>query len=71
MFEARGEKVVAKLRNLAYPTNCERDVTITSDVVKFDGCYDWDITLRFDPNDRAYPFKGKSKKGYDYKVVPK
>lgn len=71
IFEARGDKVVAKTRNLTYPTTCERDVTITSDTVKFDGCYDTDITLRFDPDDQAYPFKGTSRKGYDWKVQPK
>jgi hypothetical protein len=70
-FEARGDKVVAKIRNLTYPTTCEKDVTITSDAVKFDGCYDWNITLRFDPNNKGYPFKGKSGKGYDYKLQPK
>lgn len=71
MFETRGEKVVAKIRNLTIPATCEHDVTITSDTVKFDGCYDWDITLRFDPGDQAYPFKGRSGKGYDYNVQPK
>ena len=71
VFEARGDKIAAKIRNLTYPTTCEHDVTITSDAVKFDGCYDPDITLRFDPNDKGYPFKGKSGKGYDYKLQPK
>ena len=70
-FESRGDKVVAKIRNLTHPTTCEHEVTITSDTVKFDGCYDWDITLRFDPGDHQYPFKGKSGKDFDYKVQPK
>jgi lipocalin-like protein len=69
--EARGEKVVAKLQNLTYPTTCEREVTISADVVKLDGCYDRDITLLFDPNDHAYPFKGTSFHGYEYKVKAK
>ncbi len=71
IFEARGDKVVAKIRQLEHMTTCEHEVKITSATVKFDGCYDWDITLRFDPNDHNYPFKGKSGKGYDYKVQPK
>lgn len=71
VFEARGDKVIAKIRNLTLPTTCEHDVTITSDVVKFDGCYDFDIALRFDASDKEYPFKGKSRKGYDYRVQPK
>ena len=71
IFEAREDKVVAKIRNLTIPTTCEHDVTIMSDVVKFDGCYDYNIALRFDPSDKKYPFKGKSGKGYDYRVQPK
>ena len=60
VFEAKGDKVVAKLRSITTGQGCERDVTITTDVVKFDGCQDKDVTLRFDPNDREYPFKVKS-----------
>ena len=60
VFEAKGDKVVAKLRSITTGQGCERDVTITTDVVKFDGCQVKDVTLRFDPNDREYPFKGKS-----------
>ena len=71
IFEAREGKVVAKIRNLTIPTTCEHDVTIMADVVKFDGCYDYDIALRFDPSDTKYPFKGKSGRGYDYKVQRK
>jgi hypothetical protein len=71
VFEARGAKVIAKLRNLTYPTTCEQDVTITADIVKFDGCYEPDITLRFDPNDKDYPLKGTGAKGYEYRLQPK
>ena len=56
LFEARGDKVVVKIQNLTKPITCERDVTLTSDGVKFDGCRDLNITLRFDPNDQDYPF---------------
>jgi hypothetical protein len=71
LFEVRGDKVVVKIQNFTNPITCERDVTVTSDVVKFDGCRDLDITLRFDPNDPDYPFKGKSLSGTDYKVKAK
>jgi hypothetical protein len=71
IFVVRGEKVVAKIQNITLPTTCERDVTVTSDIVKFDGCYDSDITLRFDSNDQDYPFKGKSARNYDYKLRAK
>ncbi len=73
IFEARGDKVVAKILITSRGTavRCEQNVTITSEVVKFDGCYDLDITLRFDQNDQDYPFKGKSMRGYEYKVQAK
>ena len=71
LFEARGDKVVVKIQNLTNPITCERDVTVTSDGVKFDGCRDLNITLRFDPNDQDYPFKGKGLSGDDYKVKAK
>ncbi len=61
VFEARGENVVVKIVNAAYSTTCERNVTITSDVVKLDGCFDTNISLTFDPNDHEYPFKGGSR----------
>ncbi len=76
LFEARGEKLVGKLRvisirNVERNVVCERDVTITSDEVKFNGCLDSDITLRYNPHDQAYPFKGKSGWDYEYKVRAK
>lgn len=71
MFEARGDKVGAKLRNITLSQNCERDVTITTGVVKFDGCNAKDVTLRFDPSDREYPFKGKSANGYEWTLKRK
>ncbi len=70
-FEIRGEKIVAKIRNLTDGVNCERDVTITADVVKLDGCIDLGIVLRFDPNDPNYPFKGESPRGFKYKLKAK
>jgi hypothetical protein len=76
IYEARGEKVVAKIQGLsrsdgASLLSCERDVTITSDGIKHDGCRDLGITLLFDPKDQDYPFKGKSQRGYEYKLKAK
>jgi hypothetical protein len=76
IYEARGEKVVVKIQNLfrsdgASLLSCERDVTITSDGIKHDGCRDFGITLLFDPKDQDYPFKGKSQRGYEYKLKAK
>ena len=64
IFEARGENVVVKIHNAAMNMDCERNVTLSSDVVKLDACYDTNISLRFDPNDNEYPFKGKGKNVY-------
>ena len=74
--EARGEKVVVKIQQLSRSDgrslqSCERDVTITSDSIKHDGCRDREITLLFDPKDQDYPFKGKSQLGYEYKLKAK
>ena len=76
IYEARGEKVVAKIQGLsrsdgASLLSCERDVTITSDGIKHDGCRDFGITLLFDPKDQDYPFKGKSPRGTEYKLKAK
>jgi hypothetical protein len=76
IYEARGEKVVVKIQDLSRSDgsslrSCERDVTITSDGIKHDGCRDSGITLLFDPKDQDYPFKGKSPRGTEYKLKAK
>ena len=70
LFETRGEKIVVKINNAAWNVTCERDVTITSDVVKLDGCSEPNISLHYDPNDKEYPFKGESQ-NVNYKLKPK
>ncbi len=67
-FEARGGRIVARIRNVTNGVDCERDVTIISDVVTLDGCVDVGIALRFDPNDSDYPFKGESPREFKYKL---
>jgi hypothetical protein len=76
IYEAHGEKVVVKIQGLSRTDgrpnlDCERDVTITSDSIKHDGCRDREITLLFDPKDQDYPFKGKSQLGNEYKLKAK
>jgi hypothetical protein len=73
IYEAREEKVMVKIKGLSRTDgksllNCERDVTITSNGIKHDGCRDVGITLLFDPKDQDYPFKGKSQLGHEYKL---
>jgi len=79
VFEDSGEKVVAKI-HIVIPGQtttgtlaCERDVIISADTVKFDGCRDQNVVLIFDPNDKVYPFKTKTQtvNGYDWKVKAK
>jgi hypothetical protein len=70
IFEDRGDKIVVKINNAAWNVACERDVTITSDVVKLDGCSEKNISLGYDPGDHEYPFKGESACCY-YKLKAK
>ncbi len=70
-FEARDGKIVARIRNVTDGVDCQRDVTIISDVVTLDGCVDVGIALRFDPNDSDYPFKGESPREYQYTLKAK
>jgi hypothetical protein len=72
VFEARGDKIVAKLVKITPPaTSCEHEVTITAGVVKFDACLRNNVILRFDPNDSEYPFKGASEGDYEWKLKRK
>lgn len=70
LFEDRGDNIVVKINNAAWNQKCERNVTITGDVVKLDGCHEKNISLNFDPNDNEYPFKGESQCCY-YKLKAK
>lgn len=76
IYEARGEGVVVKLQTLYRSDgkdlmSCERNVTITSDGVKHDGCRDSEIALVWDAKDQDYPFKGTSMFGAEYKLKAK
>lgn len=72
VFEAKGDKIVAKLRRVTPPeVSCEYEVTITAGAVKFDGCLRQNVVLRFDPNDREYPFKGTSDGNFEWKLKRK
>ena len=71
LFETRGEKVSVKIHTPHFNSRCEREVTIASDVVNYSGCLDPAITVRFDPNDHEYPFKGKGANCSEYKLKAK
>jgi hypothetical protein len=79
VFEERGGRVVAKLNitnegvyKAANPI-CERDVAITADTIRFNGCRDADAVLIRDPNDKVYPLKTTSQTamGYQWKLKEK
>jgi hypothetical protein len=70
LFETRGERVVAKIKDVTATRtlNCERDVTISSNSLRLDGCKDRGITLLFNPKDTDYPLKGRSQGNYEYRL---
>lgn len=72
-YEAREDRVLVTIQQLfrsdgATLPNCERAVTITPKGVTHDGCMDFSIELLFDPADQDYSFKGKSPRGYSYRL---
>jgi hypothetical protein len=76
VYEARGQEVAVRIQQLsrsdgATLPNCEREVKINSDGMKHDGCMDYGITFLFDAKDQDYPFRGKSPRGYEYKLKAK
>lgn len=70
VFEERGEKIMAKITSHSINMKCEREVQIVDGAVKMDACYSKGITLRYDPNDSKYPFKGENET-VAYKLTPK
>ena len=76
VYEVRGQEVVVRIQQLfrsdgATLPKCERDVTINSDGMKHDGCMDYGNTFLFDAKDQDSPFRGKSPRGYEYKLKAK
>lgn len=72
VFERRAEGVVARIRLIApIELSCENPATVGQDRVTFDGCRDPAVTLVYDPGDATYPLKGRSPRGYEWKVKPR
>lgn len=76
VYEARGQEVVVRIQQQfrsdgATLPKCERGVMINSDGMQHDGCMDYGITFLFDAKDQDYPFRGKSPRGYEYKLKAK
>lgn len=60
VFEARGERLVAKIENLTSPATCEKEVTVTAEGARFDLCRETGLELRYQPQDREIPFRGRT-----------
>jgi hypothetical protein len=78
LFEEREGNVTVKTINyLTTPKSGdavargEFKVTITPDAIKTHSSGEPNLTIHYDPNDRAYPFKGRGGYGYEYKFAPK
>jgi hypothetical protein len=72
VFERRSDQIVAKIRLISpLELTCENPVTLQPNGVTFDGCRDPAVTLVYDPNDPAFPLRGRSPRGYEWKVKPK
>jgi hypothetical protein len=71
-FERRGDNLIAKIKLLSpFELSCENPVTVERNALTFDGCRDPSVTLVYDPSDSAYPLKGRSPRGYVWKVKAK
>lgn len=72
VFEKRGDAVVARIKLIVpFELACEKPVLLENNSVTFDGCRDPAVTLVYDPSDTVYPLKGRSPRGYEWKVKPK
>jgi hypothetical protein len=60
IFEARGDRLVALIENHSANVSCERDVTVTAEEVRFDLCRETGLMLRYQPQDREIPLRGRT-----------
>lgn len=71
-FERRGDGLMARMKLVVpFELACEKPVTVGERSVTFDGCRDPSVTLVYDPSDAAYPLKGRSPRGYEWRVRPR
>ncbi len=72
IFERRSDQIVAKIRMITpFELACENPVTVEPGGVRFDGCRDPSVSLSYDASNADYPFRGRSPRGYEWKVKPK
>ena len=73
-FERRGGKIfvrISLIRPVDYATKCEKPVTVGANSVTFDGCYEPNVTLNFNPSDPEFPFRGSTPSGFQWKLKAK
>lgn len=72
VFEQRGDSLVARMKLvLPFEMLCEKPVIVDGRRLTFDGCRDPSVSLVYDPYDPAYPLRGGSPRGYEWKVRPR
>jgi hypothetical protein len=69
VFQRQAEKVIAKIHLIVpFEMTCENPVTVGPGTVTFDGCRDPALTLVFNPTDQEIPFRGKTPRGYEWRL---
>jgi hypothetical protein len=72
VFQRQGDRLIAKIQLiLPFDMSCEKPVTLGPGTVSFDGCRDPGLTLVFDPADQETPFRGKTPRGYEWRLRAK
>jgi hypothetical protein len=54
-----GPRVIGHSRDDTHHAECEFEVTLREDGFIFAGCWGSEKLMRYDPDDREYPFKGR------------
>jgi hypothetical protein len=59
-FMRTGRRFIAHWENDShFYVECEFDVAVREDAISFSGCVGPDKTMKYDPEDGEYPFKGR------------
>ena len=72
LFVRQGDRVVAKIRLvIPYDLTCENADEVGINTVMFDGCRDPALRLQFNQEDKEFPFRGTTPRGYEWKFRAK
>jgi hypothetical protein len=70
-FEMRGDKLWAKIANIGGRSMRDVQVEVTKDGLAWTGPDGERTTIRYDPQDIQFPFKGADTLGRTYEFTPK